>query len=86
MELHGDLLAQAPGEPLGEGSGLARLGGVTPVETQWQPHQHELRLALAGQRPQPRQAPACSRLGDGLQGVTIVPVGSLIAQPHRALP
>ena len=86
VELHGDLPAEPPGETLGEGAGLAVWAVSAPSRPERKPDQDSSAsrsLASAASRARPRRVPGWVT---GSIGVTIVPVGSLIAQPHRALP
>ena len=73
-------------EALREVPRLARLLGVLAAQRQRQADEHELGLALGDElasRAKPRLVAGRSTVSIG---VTIVPVGSLIAQPQRALP
>ena len=66
---------------------VSRVCAVSPpLERQRQPDDHALDLALATSSRSAREAARVAGRRTGSIGVTIVPVGSLSAQPQRALP
>ena len=80
-------LAEPRATVAGERARLARLLGVLAAQRERQPDHHPLHLALGAPAARAPRARAGSRARTTASiGVTIVPVGSLSAQPQRALP
>ena len=86
MHLDGDGVAQAFGKARGERARLAGLLGVRAASESGRPTTTRPTSRSRDELAQARHAPLGGGLATASIGVTIVPVGSLSAQPHRALP